>query len=196
MLRGRRAVRLVPFPGFGTDEEPIHVGVRILTEEEVDAARTEATQYVEGLARKYKVDAREMLSLDAETLDREVQRQLVFRAFMDPEKVDADGVMRAPFFVAAQGVRQLDTVMQQTLFNVYLDHQNYVNPMRGMSEGEVAELSEALGKGAEPPVLLGLYDAPTLRSLVHILAGQLRSSRTSKSSDGGSDATRTTGASE
>lgn len=179
MLRGRRSVRLVPFPGFGAEETgSTEVGVRILTEEEVDEARAEATQYIGGLAKRYGVDAREFLSLDAETLDREVQRQIVTRAFLQPTP-DAEGV-RKRFFPAAQGVRQLDTVLQDALFHLYLDHQNYVNPMHGYTEEEVAELAEALGKGAEPPALLGLFDVRTLRSLVRILAVRLCSSLTGK----------------
>ncbi len=178
MLRGRRSVRLVPFPGFGDQEEQLEIGVRILTEEEVDEARAEASQYVAGLAKRYGVDAREMLALDSETLDREVQRQIVTRAFLQPI-ADAEGV-RKRFFPAAQGVRQLDTVLQDTLFHLYLDHQNHVNPMHGITEEDAAEIVEALGKEPEPPALLGLYDVRSLRSLVRILAVQLWRSRTGK----------------
>jgi len=178
MLRGRREVRSVPLPGFGASDEPIMVGVRILTEQEIDEARAEAGQYVDALAKRYRLDARDMLSIDSENLDREVQRQLVFRAFVDVDK-QANGEHR-PFFVAPQAVRQLDSVMQQTLFNVYLDHQNYVNPTRGMDEQEVAELVDALGKGQDLPALLGLYDAPTLRTLVRIMVSQLVTSQTGK----------------
>ena len=168
MLRGRRDVRLVPLPGFGDDAEPVMVGIRILLEREIDEARAEAGQYVEALAKRYRLDARDMLSIDAENLDREVQRQLVFRAFVDTDK-QPNGDYR-PFFVSPTAVRDLDSVFQQTLFNVYLDHLNYVSPLRGLGEQEVEELVEALGKGQELPGLLGLYDAPTLRTLVRILA--------------------------
>ena len=178
MLRGRRAVKVIPMPG--TDEDSgILVGVRILTEEEVDAARLDAVQYVNSLAKRARVDARDMLSVDAELLDREIQRQLVQRSFLNPEKGEGD---YKPFFPAPQAVRQLDTTLQQTLFHVYLDHQNYVSPLRGMGEAEVRELAEALGKEPTARARLGLYDAPTLRTLVHILAAQLESSQTSRSS--------------
>lgn len=140
MLRGRRAVRMVPLPGFGEDSELVMVGIRVLTEEEIDAARAEATQYVRSLATKYRLDVREMLSVDAENLDREVQRQLVYRAFVDGS---GEGEPKL-FFNGIGRVRQLDSVMQQTLFTMYLDHQNYVNPLRGMDEDDVAGLVEAL----------------------------------------------------
>lgn len=175
MLRGRREVRMVPLPGFG-DGELIMVGIRVLTEEEVDAARAEATQYAKNLAAKYRIDAREMLSIDAEVLDREVQRQLVYRAFVNAEKGDGDN----RFFGAPQAVRQLDTVMQQTLFNMYLDHQNYVSPLRDLEDDEVAGIVAALKKTPETEALLGLYDARSLRSLSLTLAAELRTALTAR----------------
>lgn len=178
MLRGRREVRLVPLPGFGVSDEPVLVGIRILTEEEIDDSRAEAQQYVIGLAKKHKLDAREMLSLDAEVLDREIQRQQVFRAFLEPEK-NVDEAHK-PFFVAPSGVRQLDSVMQQTLIKLYEDHQNYVDPHSALDEEEVAELVEALGKEQGVPAVLGLFDAPTLRIFVHSLAARLHSLPTGK----------------
>ena len=177
MLRGRREVRMVPLPGFGYGEELLMVGIRVLTEEEVDAARAEATQYARNLASKYRIDAREMLSIDAEVLDREVQRQLVYRAFVDPDKGEGD---YKPFFKAPQAVRQLDSVMQQTLFNMYLDHQNYVNPLRGLEEDDVTALVEALKKTPETEALLGLYDARSLRTLSLTLVAELRTALTGK----------------
>jgi hypothetical protein len=136
---------------------------------------------VHAVARRYKLDAREMLSMDGEVLDREIQRQLVYRAFLNPDKGEGD---YKPFFAAPQAVRQLDSVMQQTLFHCYLDHQNYISPLRDMDEAEARELAEALGKGQKAAATLALYDAPSLRTLVHILAAQLETVLASKSSTG------------
>jgi hypothetical protein len=169
MLRGRREVRMVPLPGFG-DGELLMVGIRVLLEDEIDAARANATQYAKAIAAQYRLDVREMLSIDAEVLDREVQRQLVYRAFLN---ADGDGEPK-PFFDGIGRVRQLDTVMLQTLFNLYLDHQNYVSPLRGLDEDDVAGLVAALKKTPETEALLGLYDARTLRSLSLTLASELR----------------------
>ncbi len=176
MLRGRRDVRMVPLPGFGDDDELMMVGIRVLIEEEIDAARAEATQYARSLAAKYRLDAREMLSIDAENLDREVQRQLVYRAFVNPEA----GGEPKPFFDGIGRVRQLDSVMLQTLFNMYLDHQNYVNPLRGLEQDDVSALVEALKKTPETEALLGLYDARSLRSLALTLAAELRTALTAR----------------
>jgi hypothetical protein len=181
MLRGRREVRVLPMPG--TEEGAGDtVGVRVLLEQEVDEARLEALQYVNGMAKRYRLDARDMLSIDGELLDREIERQLVFRAFVDPDK-PAEGDYKH-FFGAPQAVRQLDTVLQRTLFHLYIDHQNYVSPLRGLDETEVQELAEALGKGRNAKATLALYDAPSLRSLVHILAARLATAPSGRSSTG------------
>lgn len=181
MLRGRREVRVLPMPGMSEDSD-VMVGVRVLTEEEIDACRAEAVQYINALAKRYRLDGRDMLTVDGELLDREIERQLVFRAFVDPDK--GEHADYQPFFKSPQGVRQLDSVMQRTLFHVYLDHQNYVSPLRGLADGEAEGLADALGKGQNAKVALGLFDAPTLRTLVHTLAARLASSLTGKSSTG------------
>ncbi len=176
MLRGRREVRMVPLPGFGDDAELVMVGIRVLTDEEIDAARAEATQYVRNLAAKYRLDVREMLSVDAENLDREVNRQLVYRAFVNP---GGEGEPKL-FFDGIGRVRQLDSVMQQTLFYMYLSHQDYVNPLRGLQEDDVAALVEGLKKTPETEALLGQYDARSLLRLALTLAAELRTALTGK----------------
>jgi hypothetical protein len=180
MLRGRREVRVLPLPGMPEDSD-VTVGVRVLTEEEIDAARAEAVQYINTLAKRYRLDGRDMLTVDGELLDREIERQLVFRAFVDPDKGEGD---YEPFFKTPQGVRQLDTVLQRTLFHMYLDHQNFVSPLRGLADPEAEGLAEALGKGQSGRVALGLLDAPTLRTLVHTMAAQLHSALSGRSSTG------------
>jgi hypothetical protein len=178
MLRGRRQVRELPMPGMD-EGEALTIGVRVLLEEEIDTARAEAIQYVNAVAKRHRLDSREMLSIDGELLDREIERQLVFRAFVDPDKGDED---YKPFFKAPQAVRQLDSVLQRTLFHIYLDHQNFVSPLRGLDDHEAQELAEALGKGQSGTAMLGLCDAVTLRSLVHTLASQLQSALSGRSS--------------
>jgi hypothetical protein len=179
MLRGRREVRELPMPG--TDEDAgIMIGVRVLTEEEIDASRAEAVQYVNALAKRYRLEGRDMLTVDGELLDREIERQLVHRAFVDTEQID--GQPHQPFFKSPQAVRQLDSVMHRTLFHVYLDHQNYVSPLRGLSDADAEGLADALGKGQNGTVALALLDAPTLRNLARTLAVQLQSALSGRSS--------------
>jgi hypothetical protein len=178
MLLGRRAVRVMPMPGMDEGSDVV-IGVRILTDEEIDAARCESVQYVNAQAKRYRLDSRDMLSVDGELLDREIERQMVFRAFVDPDKTEGD---YKPFFVSPQAVRQVDSVLQRTLFHIYLDHQNYVSPLRALDDEQARELAETLGKGPNATVALGLCDAASLRSLVHTLAVQLGSALQSKSS--------------
>lgn len=181
MLRGRRQIRELPMPGMDEGDE-LMIGVRVLLEEEIDTARAEAIQYVNAVAKRHRLDSREMLSIDGELLDREIERQLVFRAFVNPDKGDEEEQDYKPFFKAPQAVRQLDSVLQRTLFHIYLDHQNYVSPLRGLDDHEAQELAEALGKGQSGTAMLGLCDAATLRSLVHTLAVQLQSALSGRSS--------------
>lgn len=191
MLRGRRDVRVLPMPGFdpdSADADAPTIGVRILLEDEIDAARLEALQFLGVVAKRYRLEAREMLSLDAEILDREIERQLVYRAFVDPTSAGPDNASEyKAFFPAPQAVRQLDSVMQRTLFHCYLDHQNYVSPLRGFDDVEAEELAEALSKGQHAKATLALYDASSLRNLVHILAVRLASVLSGRSSTGGVD---------
>lgn len=179
MLRGRREVRVLPMPG-AEDDSGLTIGVRVLTEEEIDAARAEAVQYVNALAKRYKLEGRDMLTVDGELLDREIERQLVYRAFVDPDQ--GDGKQHPVFFKSPLAVRQLDSVMHRTLFHVYLDHQNYVSPLRGLSDADAEGLADALGKGQNGKVALALLDAPTLRNLARTLAVQLQSALCGKSS--------------
>ena len=176
MLRGRRAVRIIPFPGMDEDSDAdAHntVGVRVLLEEHIDEARADANQYVHARAKALRLDPLALLSVDAEILDREITRQLVFRAFVTPETAKEE--KPALFFKSPQEMRQLDSVMVETLLHIYLDHQNYVNPLRGLDQAQAEELVDALGKGSEirGAMILGQYDALSLRRLVRSMAARL-----------------------
>jgi hypothetical protein len=172
MMRGRREVRVVPFPGMW-DQDGANIGIRILTDDEIDQAFMDATVYVRAKATSLRLTAPQLLETNAEILDRENHRQLVFRAFVQAEP-DIETGEHKRFFPSSLAVQQLDSELVQTLYAMYLDHQNYVNPSRGMTPEDVATVAEHLGKEPGAGVLLMAYDAPTLRSLVHILASQLR----------------------
>lgn len=173
MLRGRRDIRVMPLPGIPEDtEDPPVVGVRILLDNEVDLCRMEATQYLTGKAKRMRIDYDVLMRSDPEMLDREITRQLIYRCIVSTA-TDESGEHPA-FFPSPEAVRQLDTVMIETLFEVYLEQQNFVNPLRGLNDVEVSELADALGKEPGAAVILSQYDAPSLRSLVHFLAAELR----------------------
>jgi hypothetical protein len=188
LLLGRRAIRVVPFPGSFSEEgdEPLLVGVRVLLESEIDQCRLDAIEYANAKAKRLKLSPAEMLAIDSEIVDREVQRAIVFRAFLDAETVGqggdefSDSEKRsggakgpAPFFPALQAVRQLDAVMLLALSTLYLEHVEYVNPYRSLSEAEVEELADALSKGQQAPAMWERFDSDSLRRLLRSLVSRL-----------------------
>lgn len=182
---GRRAVRIVPFPGSFSEEgdEPLVVGVRVLLESEIDQCRLDAITYAHAKAKRLNLSPVEMLSIDSEIVDREVQRAIVFRAFVDADtldKSDGDGKKKdpAPFFSTLQAVRQLDAVMLLCLSTLYLEHVDYVNPYRNLGEAEVEELADALSKGLPTKASWERFDSDSLRRLLRSLVSQLGKSPT------------------
>ena len=183
VLLGRRAVRVMPFPGV----EGAEFGIRILVDEEIDHARMAAVEYVKNFTKRLQMDYGQVLLIEPDFLDREIQRQIIWRSFIDPDTREEENP--APYFPDPEDVRKLDAVLVETLHQCYLEHQNYINPLTGLSDEEVDALVEALGKESIGTAILGQYDAPTLRKLVHTLVARLASSRISRSSSGGSPAT-------
>jgi hypothetical protein len=183
ILKGRRSVSVVPMPGV-PDAESAMVGVRVLSGEDVDAAKLDASQYVVAMAKGRGIDPVLLLQLDAEIIDEETRRGILLRAFV---KVEQAATGWAPaldrqgepvfYFDGPQAVRQLDTVLRSTLFQLYLDHQETVNPLRSMGDAaSLKELADALKK--EPSTadhqlalqILNQLDAPSLRSLLRSMA--------------------------
>jgi hypothetical protein len=178
MLRGRREVRVYPLPG-ADDEAEFAVGIRVLTGEEIDDARTEATQYTQALAKRRKLDVQQLQWIDGDPHEAEVHRQIIYRACIDPDSVSSDAEPK-PFFPGVQAVRQIDDTFAQMLYQLYLSHQQWVNPYLGASQSEVTEIIEALKKTPERRAMLGLYDVPTLLTLAASMAAQLADSPTGK----------------
>lgn len=213
MLLGRRFVRVVPFPILPTtaeyeehvlaherrdaaeSDEPesaereddegdvVLVGVRILTEQECDAARADAVFYISELAKNRGVSAIEFTHMEGEIIDREEKRQIIYRAFLVAEDADKPRIGKEPrrFFDNAQRVRGLDTVIVSLLWSMYLEHQELVNPLQSLSDAAAQELADALSKGPNANTLLALYDLPTLRKLVRTLASLLSTALRGKS---------------
>lgn len=167
MLRGRRQVFRVPFPG-STD---IEIGLRILADGELDSARLEAAR----LAKKLGAD----LDADPELLDRLIERQIIWRACVDAD--DQDPSPRA-FFPSAADVAGLDSVLVRELSNAYAEVQELVSPRITLDEAGVKELVDALGKEPGGTALLMRFAPPTLIACVRSLAAQLRTSASRSSS--------------
>ena len=164
ILQARRVLGRAPFPG----QDEVEVGVRLLTDREIDLARFEAQMYLEMQCKKVHLSLAEFVNVDPESLDREHQRQVIFRAFVDPE-TPAD--RPAKFFASIEQVRGLDSVVVQQLWELYVDWQDTVNPRLRLKEEEVEALSDALKK-EHGKILLAQYERNTLASLVRIMAAR------------------------
>lgn len=165
ILQGRRAVSRVAWPGRpeGSDLE---VGIRSLSDQEIDACRVEAHGYLEQLCKRGDVNLGAFVALDPDALDREQQRQVLAVACVDPDSGDK----QTPFFDSAVQVRRLDSVAVARLWDAYQDHQDAVNPRHRLSEAEAKELADALGKEQTANIILAGYERASLCSLVRSLA--------------------------
>lgn len=171
ILKGRKAARVLPFPG----EDSKTIGVRLLTDEEIDHARLDALVYISRhMPAIPELSLERLLFADPELLDREVQRQVIHKAFVNPDQINDPAP--DPFFLDPDDVRRLDSVMIETLHQVYLNHQEYANPLSDITEEQAEELVDALGKGPNAPDILSLLDARSLRILVRILGARLAKS--------------------
>jgi hypothetical protein len=157
VLQGRRSIKKINFPPLGCV-----VGIRILTEAECDAAKLEAARYC-GVC---KVD----LDIDPEFYDREIRRQIVWRAVFD---ADSPAETPEPFFPSDKDVRSLDTGIVSMLFDAYAEVLEEVVPQRTLDEKGVGALLEALKKGDEPMEVLKFFAPDTLRLCVRSLASML-----------------------
>lgn len=170
VLKGKRAVAAVHYPG----EPDIKMGIRILNDGEHDEAREAAAKYTAHRAKALLIEAPMLLTIDPEHTEPEIQRQIIFRAFIDLDGPKPPAITK-PFFDTDTAIRQLPAVDREVLFQLYVEHQNAVSPLSTLDEEQTKELVDALKKGRASKALLALYDAPTLRILVGILASQRES---------------------
>lgn len=160
-IRAQLAVRIYPFPT--SDPNPPKIGVHLLTDREIDYARLEAGRY----CVKQKVD----LEADPEFLEREVQRQIVWRSVCDPEIVSEDGSGPSPLFLSDEDVRLLPSTVIECLHRLYLEHQDAISPLRTLTAERVPALVESIGKG--DPHAFSNYDHESLVRIIRALAAEL-----------------------
>lgn len=165
ILQGRRVVSRVPFPG--TEDNGVEVGIRSLTESEMDTARIEAHDYLRRQCERGRVDFLELHDATPDALDRERMRQILLIACVDPE----DG---NPFFVAAKQVRDLDNVTLARLYEAYENHLDAVNPRASLTDDQVRELADILKKEPSASAFLAGFERATLTSLIRTLGNQLK----------------------
>lgn len=151
-LHGRKAVRTYAFPGA----ESLRVGIRCLTEAEMDACRLRAVDY----CKKNKAE----LMLDPDFLERAIKREVVATSLRDSD--DAEHF----FFADSAEASQLDAQTITALYELYLLHHETLDPYAFASKEEVEVLVQQLGKSPSDEGILKLFDAPTLRKCVLSLA--------------------------
>lgn len=160
-LGGRFKVQTYPFPG----KPELSVGIKLLTDSELDKVRLQAAVFVKGQAAD--------LNIDPDFFDRAVHRELISRAFVDPERPSE------PFFPSQNDVAELDNLLVRSLYELYVTHQQALDPYAFCPPEDVEKLVETLGKSESSVGLLNLYDAPTLRSLLLSMGSMLRATRAS-----------------
>lgn len=162
ILLGRRVVSRVPFP-LAPEDSGIEVGIRSLSDREIDQARIDAQVYLEGICKKGFRSMESVVSIDPEFLEREQERQMLALACVDPD------APTKPFFDSAVQVRSLESVAVRRLWEMYLSHQDTTNPRRTLTAEQLKELKAALGKEPSCSALLADFERDTLVSLVRIL---------------------------
>lgn len=174
ILQGRRVVGRAQFPG----SPDVEVGIRVLSDRQIDLARFEAQLYLEGQCKKVQLTLAAFVAVDPEALDREQQRQVILHAIVD---VDSDHKAPTPFFDNIEQVRSLDSVLVQQLWETYTDWQDTVNPRLSLTEEEVSNLLAALKEPQSAKRTLAHFERETLASLVRFLANPQMTSATGNS---------------
>lgn len=166
IIQGRRVIGRGFFPG----QQDVEIGIRLVSESQVDQARLHAHLYLDKRCKKAELTLADYANIDPETLDRETQRQVLLRAIVDIESSNPEDPEQ--FFASIEQVRALDTVCFQQLWDAYADWQDTVNPRLKLSDKEVDELAAALKDTATATEVLAHIAPDTLRSLVRSLALQ------------------------
>ncbi len=166
MLQGRRAIGKMGFPGA----PGIQIGVRLLSDREIDEARADAALYLQQRCKPRGFGLEEFVRIDPDALEREHERQVIVRAFVDP---DSDPEKPRPFFASVEKVRDLDSLVVMQLWEHYTDWHDAVDPRVKLSDEQVDELIDALKKGPSEPAILAHLEPVTLRRLLRSTASRL-----------------------
>lgn len=172
IIEGKKTPRAYPFPGT-TEADEVSIGIRTLTEHELDGCRSAAQRFVRATAKKRGWKVESYVEVDPAVLDRAVEHEVIWRATLDPETLEDKDPAR--FFESVDVVRKLDSVTTTMLASLYLEHQEWTNPLLTISQDAVEELVEQLGKVPAPQVFLHEFAPNTLRRFVISMASILRS---------------------
>lgn len=129
-----------PLPGWdGSDR----IGVRLLRDGEIDLCRAEAQRWCSRL----KVD----LALDPDLLERDVEREVVWRATSIAD-AKGDNGEPVPFFPSPADVRDMPAVIVRALFDLYLENHARMSPQRSYSAEQLTTLAQQMRAAPGPTV--------------------------------------------
>jgi hypothetical protein len=171
-IQGTTQFRVIAFPLASGEPSDLSVAVRCLSEAEIDGCRVEAQRRLRDLAKARGWPVQEMIDIDPDLLQRMIERSIVARAFFDPATTHTKDPV--PFFASESEVEQLSSVQSTLLVRAYVEHQEWVAPMRTLSEADAKEFVATLGKAPEPAALLNLYEHASLVRLCISMASVLR----------------------
>ena len=179
--------RVVDYPGH----PELQIAVRCLDDIELDGCRTEAQRKVRDIAKKRGWDPGSFAELDPTLMERFVEREILLRAFSDPDTIDHEKPVA--FFSSDLELARLGSVGVEDLMQVYTEHQEWSNPNLTLDEGQEKELVESLGNEQSAAVYLTGFEPLMLRRLLISMAKRLRDYRSGKSSTSTSSSDTTDG---
>ena len=165
LLKNRKKIGRFLFPGT----EGFEVGVRLLTEKQVDVAYLKAQVHLSGLCKKAGLEFAELLLAQPELMDQESQRQLLLVALVTPE---SDPERPDPFFKKEDHIRELDNVMMRLLWSEYQGWVDQNTLREQISEEQMREIVEALKKDPDSLAGLARWNADSLANLLRFMAAQ------------------------
>lgn len=174
LIRSTRP-RRVSFPGH----PEIPLGVRLLDDLELDDCRVQAQVKLRERAKQRGWNVLEMGQIDPTLMERMVEREIVLRAFVDPDTIEAE--RPAPFFISEADLAQLGSTGVTDLMELYAEHQAWMNPHVNLSPEEEEAFLDELGKGQSAEVSLTAIEPSMLRRFVISMAKRLSASRTPRS---------------
>jgi hypothetical protein len=159
-IQQRTKEQLAPHP-YAYPGTEIPIAVRLLPEREIDDAKLEAQRYV----TKRKAD----LTIDPEFFDREVQRQIVWKAVVHREAGEEG--KHAPVFPGDNDIRAVDTVTLEGLWRLYMENQERCATLRRLTEAQIDALAKEVRArpGAATRQLSELEHATLVRLCVSLL---------------------------
>lgn len=176
LLSGSKFYRKVPIP-FAPEHM---IALRTLDDIEIDACRLEGQRKFRKSCEAQKWDPVKASDLDPTLLDRLIEREIIIRAYYDPDTVDGENPI--PFFANETELVRLGSVRVTDLMHLYNEHQEIVNPSRVVSEEEMDRIVEALGKGQFDEATLIAIEPSMLRRCIISMARRHYASVSSKSS--------------